>query len=366
VVAAVIAATAPAWQKTLGIDGEDTTTAVDLAAIQAKVDKLSSAGGTGATPDQLNFAIEKAKADLAAENTKLGERVAKIEQQVSTLPPPAPESGSSDLAPLQDRVAKLENDLAQVSREAKSMPTAPAVPDLSGDVAALRQQLQAATDEIKALEAQQASMSSTLDKVAAMPAPVTATEQRRTAVMLALGSLRGALAAGKPSATGLKAVDTLAGDDADLKSKLAPALDPLRPLAESGAPTLAQLQSGFPAQQIAEAANAEATADAVGADQSWSERLINRLSQAVTVRPVGADAQGEGPLARLARGEAKLKSGDLAGAVTEVEGMGGRAAQTAAVWLTQARARLAEDQAGSALDAVSAELMAPPANSTAQ
>src|SRR6185369_5455718 len=110
----------------------------------------------------------------------------------------------------------------------------------------------------------------------------TAGEQRRTAVMLALGSLRGALAADKPYATGLKAVDTLTGDDADLKAKLAPALDPLRPIAEKGAPTLAQLQSSFPAEQMAEAANAEATADAVGANQSWSERLINRLSQAVT------------------------------------------------------------------------------------
>jgi hypothetical protein len=184
--------------------------------------------------------------------------------------------------------------------------------------------------------------------------------------MLALGSLRGALAADRPYATGLKAVDTLSGDDADLKSKLAPALDPLRPLAASGAPTLAQLQSSFPVDQIAEAANAEATADAVGADQSWSERLINRLSQAVTVRPVGADTEGDGPLARLARSEAKLKDGDLAGAVTEVEGMSGRAAQTAAGWLAQAKARLAEDQASNTLDAVSAELMAPPANSTAQ
>jgi uroporphyrinogen-III synthase len=366
VVAAIIAATAPAWQKALGIGEPNTSNASDLAAIEAKVDKLISAGGNGTTPDQLNFAIEKAKADLAAENAKLGERVAKLEQQISTLPAPAPESGASDLAPLQDRVAKLENDLAQVSREAKSMPTAPAGPDLSGDVAALKEQLQAASDEIKALEAQQASMSSTLQKVAAMPTPVTASEQRRTAVILALGSLRGALAADKPYATGLKAVDTLTGDDADLKSKLAPALDPLRPTAEKGAPTLAQLQSSFPAEQMAEAANAEATADAVGAEQSWSERLINRLSQAVTVRPVGANAEGDGPLARLARGEAKLKDGDLSGAVSEVEGLTGRPAQTAAGWLAQAKARLVEDQASTALDAVSAELMAPPANGTAQ
>ena len=104
----------------------------------------------------------------------------------------------------------------------------------SGDITTLKQQLQAATEEIKALEAQQATMGGTLQKVANMPAPVTAAEQRRMAVVLALGSLRGALAADKPYAAGLKAVDLLAGDDAELKSKLAPALDPLRSLAETG------------------------------------------------------------------------------------------------------------------------------------
>ncbi|HVT50909.1 MAG TPA: uroporphyrinogen-III synthase [Dongiaceae bacterium] len=365
-VAAIIAATAPAWQKTLGIGEQNTVTAADLAAVQAKVDALSSAGNA-ATPDAVKFAIEKVKADLAAENAKLEDRVGKLEQQLSALPPPAPEAGgASDLAPLQDRVAKLENDLAQVSRETKAIPTPPTVPDLSGDVAALRQQLQAATDEIKALEAQQATMSGTLQKVASMPAPVSAAEQRHTAIVLALGSLRGTLAADKPYAAGLKAIDLLAGDDAELKSKLAPALDPLRPLAETGAPTLAQLQASFPAEPIAEAANAETTAGAVGADQGWSERLINRLSQAVTVRPVGADVQGDGPLAKLARGEAKLKAGDLPGTIAEIGSLDGRAGQAAAPWLAQAKARLAEDQASVALDAASTELMAPPANSTAQ
>jgi uroporphyrinogen-III synthase len=368
-VAAIIAATAPSWQPALGLSDQNAVSADDLKALQAKVDSLSSAGGNAATPDAVKFAIEKAKADLAAENAKLADRISKLEQQLSALPPsaPAPEAGaSSDLAPLQDRVAKLENDLAQVSREAKAAPVAPTMPDLSGDVAALKQQLQAATDQIKALEAQQSAMNGTLQKVANMPAPVTAAEQRRTAVVLALGTLRGALAADKPYGAGLKALDLLIGDDAELKAKLAPALEPLRPLAETGAPTLAQLQARFPAEQIAEAANAEAASSAVGADQGWSERLINRLSQAVTVRPVGADVEGDAPLARLARSEAKLKAGDLAGAVKEFDGLDGRVAQVAAPWLAEAKARLAEDDAATALDTASAELMAPPANSTAQ
>jgi uroporphyrinogen-III synthase len=86
----------------------------------------------------------------------------------------------------------------------------------------------------------------------------------------------------------------------------------------------------------------------------------------VTVRPVGADVQGDGPLAKLARGEAKLKAGDLPGTIAEIGSLDGRAGQAAAPWLAQAKARLAEDQASVALDAASTELMAPPANSTAQ
>lgn len=361
VAAAIIAATAPVWQKRIGIESNDAPAAADLAAIQAKLDQLSTSTGNAATPDAISFAIEKAKADLLAEDAKLADRIAKLEQQAAL---PQPEAGTShDLAPLQDRVAKLENDLAQVSREAKAaaVPAPAPAPDLSGDIAALKEQLQAASDQIKALEAQQATMGGTLDKIASAPAPVTAADQRRTAVVLALGSLRGALAADKPYGAALKAVDALAGNDADLKSRLDPALAPLRALGDTGAPTLAQLQASLPAEQIAEAANAEATADAVGADQGWSQRLINRLSEAVTVRPVGANAEGDGPLARLARGEAKLKGGDLAGAVQELEGLQGRAAEAAAGWLAQAKARLAEDQANAALDQLSTALMAPAA-----
>jgi hypothetical protein len=152
-------------------------------------------------------------------------------------------------------------------------------------------------------------------------------------------------------------VDDLAASDTERQGKLAPALDPLRPLAGAGAPTLAQLQSSLPTKEIAEAANAEATSNAVGAEAGWSERLINRLSEAVTVRPVGEKAEGDGPLAHLARGEAKLKAGDLSGAVAEIGGLSGKPAEAAAAWLGGAKARLAQDQAGAALDQTATALL---------
>jgi uroporphyrinogen-III synthase len=339
-----------------------------LAALQSKIDALaqSDAGG-GVTAEAVNAAVSDAKAAVAQEVAAVSDRLGKLEQSVNT-PAQAPAAGAPtlDLQPLQDRIAKLESGLADVAQQAQAAPSAPAGPDLSGDIAALKsanealtQQLNAARDEIKALQAQQGELSGTVGKIAAQPAGVTPAEQRRTAAVVALSALRGALPLDRPYAANLKAVDDLAASDAELQGKLAAALDPLRLLAAEGAPTVAQLQTTLPTKAIAEAANAEATSDAVGAEPGWSERLINRLSEAVTVRPVGGNAQGDGPLAHLARGEAKLKDGDLASAVAEIGALQGKPAEAAASWLAGAKARLAQDEAGTALDQTATALLAP-------
>jgi uroporphyrinogen-III synthase len=339
----------------------------ELAALQSKIDALAQSGSSGVSADAVNAAVGEAKAAIAQEVTALSDRLDKLEQSVTTLAQtPAPAAQAVDLQPIQDRIAKLESSLTDIAQQAQATPTAPAGPDLSGDIAALKsandaltQQLNAARDEIKALQAQQSELSGTVGKIAAQPAGVTPAEQRRTAAVVALSALRGVLPLDKPYAVTLKAVDDLAAADADLQGQLAPALDPLRPLAAGGAPTLAQLQASLPAQKIAEAANAAAAGDAIGAEPGWSERLINRLSEAVTVRPVGENAEGDGPLAHLARGEAKLKAGDLAAAVAEIGALTGKPAEAAAPWLRAAKARLAQDQASAALDQTATALLAP-------
>jgi uroporphyrinogen-III synthase len=354
--AAAVVVAQPYWHPQQNAAPASTQTA-DLAALQSKLDALAQ---SNVSPDAVNAALSDVKTQVAQQVTTLSDRVGKLEQS-GTAPAP-------DLQPLEARIAKLETNLDQVSQQAQSATIAPAGPDLSGDIAALKsanetltQQLNAARDEIKALQSQQSALSGSVEKIAAQPS-VTPAEQRRTAAVVALGALRGALPLDKPYAASLKAVDDLAASDAELQGKLAPALDPLRPLAEAGAPTLTQLQTSLPTQKIAEAANAQATSDAVGAESGWSERLINRLSEAVTVRPVGENAEGDGPLAHLARGEAKLKAGDLAGAVGEIGALSGKPAEAAAAWLSSAKARLAQDQASAALDQTATALLAPNSN----
>ena len=141
----------------------------------------------------------------------------------------------------------------------------------------------------------------------------------------------------------------------------APTLDRLQPIAPSGAPTLAELQAGLPTTEIAQAAESEAGGAALGVEQTWIQRMMRRLSEVIVVRPVGGDAEGDGPLARLARGEAKLGAGDLAGAVAELSPLEGGAAKAAADWLAKAQARLAQDQSAGELADLSAKVLAPAA-----
>jgi hypothetical protein len=78
----------------------------------------------------------------------------------------------------------------------------------------------------------------------------------------------------------------------------------------------------------------------------------------VTIRPVGADAEGDHAAARVARAEARLADGDLAGAVAELERLEGAPAAAAAPWLEQARTRLAAENALHSLRAHTTDLLA--------
>jgi hypothetical protein len=87
--------------------------------------------------------------------------------------------------------------------------------------------------------------------------------------------------------------------------------------------------------------------------------MTHRLAEIVTVRPVGEDVTGDGPLERLARAEATLKRGDLAKATDDIAGLTGEPARRAAPWLAQAQARLTFDWASARLADVAARQLAP-------
>jgi hypothetical protein len=75
----------------------------------------------------------------------------------------------------------------------------------------------------------------------------------------------------------------------------------------------------------------------------WWNGVVQRLTSIVSVRRVG-EAEGETSLARLARAEKAAASGDLAAAVTAIDGLGGAAGEIVSPWLAEAKARLAADR----------------------
>ena len=160
------------------------------------------------------------------------------------------------------------------------------------------------------------------------------------AVVLAVGQLRESLRSPRPFVTELEAVRALAGG----REGYAEPLDALAPHAAGGVPTREALALRF--EPLAQAgARAAITPDGAG----WLDHTLARLSSLVTIRRTGEDETDTRPTAHIARAEARLDLGDLAGAVAALEPLRGAPAAVFADWLADARARLAVDRAGATL-----------------
>ncbi|WP_431855579.1 mitofilin family membrane protein [Azospirillum sp.] len=176
--------------------------------------------------------------------------------------------------------------------------------------------------------------------------------------ILAARQLRGALADSAPFQSEL-ALARLAGV---ATGDLGPALDRVAPRAAEGIPTRGELNARF-AALVPAALNAELGAagagngiGAVGQTMwGWVTGVagVLRLTSAQT----GEEEEGKSAAA-LARAGIMLEASDLSGAIERVASLEGPAAQAAAPWLTDARARAAADQASTLLANRVTELLA--------
>ncbi len=203
--------------------------------------------------------------------------------------------------------------------------------------------LQELNDRMKMLESRSAEANSVLalsDRVAAIEATdrqAIVEQSAHVAFLLAVAQWREAILAGHPFALELETVKALA------QRAGGPAVDD-RGFADSavrGIPTLAALQRSF-----GPAAAAAVRASAIPDDTSaWYRRILDRILSIVTVRRLDGNAAGTSTSAILARAEQRLGEGNLTTAVAEMSGLSGSAAQAAASWLADARARVAAEQA---------------------
>ncbi len=304
--AGAAAGTFPLWREAAGL-GPDTRTAAP------RIDRLESD-------------LAALKSQLAAQMTNLAKRQDEIGSKTDANAK-ARDALDAKLAALDDRVSKLSQGAGDAAA-AKAR------------VDALDQKVNALASQVGAVAGQGGQIAPLADAVKALSARVAAVEtaasaqrsgmQEAAGLVVATAQLSEAVRTGAPYATPLATVAALAKDDMDVQHQVAMLL----PRARTGVATDAALAARFPkvADEVARAAIAPEGA-------GWTDRVLARLASLFMVRRTDADATGDSPQAIVARAEADMKAGDLAGAVDEVTKLTGKPAEAAAAWLGDARAR---------------------------
>ncbi|MBL26472.1 MAG: hypothetical protein CMM50_02830 [Rhodospirillaceae bacterium] len=291
-------------------------------AATARLDDLA------ARVDQLAGRVDEAASQPGTDSSAVESRLSAIEDRLAN-------AGPSDVGDLADRVGRLENSLGGTA-------------DVSNRLDSLSQRLDGLSSTVTRLAERVSSFEA--QNSAAREAAVTA-----PALLLAVGDLRSAVDAGEPYADPLAAVTALASGNAGKGH-----VDALSAHAGSGVPTLASLKADFD-----ERAGAIVRAAAAPEGAAWYDRALAEVMNAVTVRRTGENVSGDTAPARVARAEARLAANDLEGAVEELSGLEGAAAEVAAPWIADARARLAVDRALAGLTAEALTRVAPGGASTA-
>ena len=247
----------------------------------------------------------------------------------NTSPQVADGTQAQQMAALQARIATLEAALgnsAKLDELAKRVAVVESKSADAGTVLAL-------SERVRTLE------TSARDAAAEQTA--------RVGLLLAIAQWREAVNGGRPYQLELDSVKVLS-----VKAAVPLALDApaVAAHARAGIATLDALRIRFD-ENAGRVLRATAVPNGVG---DWLARAFDRLFAVVTIRRVDGLVEGNTPSAILARAGAYLRDGNLAAAVTEMEGLSGAPAEAAKPWLDEARARVATESA--AADATSKTL----------
>lgn len=288
--------------------------------------------------------VAQSDPQLRSQFQQLVDRVAKLEQAPSTAGASGGSATALDAAvrQLAARIDVLEKRPSGSGAAAPAQAD-PRVDELSGRLGGLEQKLAAVGGNSQAAQDLRRDLDALKQQVGGV---AQAVESRRDAtvaaqaLVLAAGQLRAALAAGQPFQPELQAVRSLGIADPEVTKPL----DALAPSAAKGIPTQPQLADRFKplAAEIVRAADR-------GDGSGWIDQVKGKLATLVTVRRQGGGVVGDSADAVVARAEAALAENNLAKAVEELTVLKGVAADTAAPWLADARARLAANQAGQKL-----------------
>ncbi len=339
--------------------GRADTTALEqrLAALDGQMRQIAARPQPAAAPAVDLAPLTRRIEALDAARATLEGRLAAVERRATTPAASAPATASQaappapavDLAPLKTEIDALKvavEAIAAAQRTAAQTPTtqppAPAVDTAAVDaritalVAPQTARIDAATSRVRAIDeeikAQAAAAQALAARITALEgARAQAGEAgKRAALVVGLSSLRGAVERGQPFAAELKAVAAL-GLPAD-------AARTLEAHAERGVPTGPALAQRFSALAPALLRAAPARAS----DGTLIDRLTATAQNLVRVRPVG-EAAGDDVPTVVSRMEARLRRGDVAGALADLERLPEPVRALAASWAAEARARVAAE-----------------------
>jgi hypothetical protein len=271
-----------------------------VAKLQASLDALAEAAGEGGPV-----------ADAAALDAKLGDIEKQLDGKIAAALDAQDAAQGKSLEMMEGEIASLRAKLGALA-EAK----------LDPDESDLGPEFTALDERIGKLEAALPRLAGAIDRGAA--------SAKSGAAALAFANLREAVDSGRPYAPELSALNAVAPKLGDL--------GPLPSRADTGIPTAATLAGDLRAKVQTGEAVAPGAADA-----SFLDSVIASAKSAVQVRRVDAAPTGSEPDAVLARAEAALDQGDLAGAVKEVSALPPASREPLAPWLENARARLSAD-----------------------
>ena len=303
-------------------------------------------------------AVIAAKPDIAAKPA------AKPASKPAAPPAAAPASEGAAEDPLVKEREQLRAELNRLMARldgvetsmdtAKKMirATAPPADKLGGGPSL--EQLSERVGELEKREAALKELTNRVDKMekTAVESAGVAAASGAQAVVLAVAGLNDAIARGEPYDKHLETLKAIGGGDPNVKAALAL----LSKGAAAGIPTLATLRERFDAM-----AGGIVHASKVQDDGGWMARAANRISSLITWRRVGDGAKGSTVDRIVARAEARLKAGDLAGAVKALDGLTSNknAAAAAEPWLADAKARVTAERAVVSLHVHAVSLLTP-------
>ncbi|WP_320201382.1 COG4223 family protein [Agrobacterium sp. rho-13.3] len=226
----------------------------------------------------------------ASELATLKTQVASLREQIANAP-----QATADTSALETRLAALESSTASSSGS-----------DLAGKLTALESTVSTLQSEKSAQDTANAELIRRLtDAETKINEPRDDIEVARA---IASAGLKAAIDRGGPFLTELDTLSRVTPDD--------PAIQSLRPFANTGIPSRSELTRNFP-----DVANAMLNSlNQTDPNQGIFDRLTESALSLVKVRPVG-NVEGEGADAKIARMEDKLRNGDLKGATLEWDGL---------------------------------------------